>query len=172
MAEGTHSLPPVPPCFCLLCCSHSSFVTFAPGAPVPSPVHSFLCFSCSYEIMDSARQNKRSRGDDEPSGTDPHLLGREVVSCVGCSAGLSSSSFAVLAECDGSPRSTSVCSHALCMSCFGLAHAERGANLNLCCRGQDCACYSRHWNMHTKNKRPRVWATLRRPPIHLPPAVV
>ena len=86
----------------------------------------------------SSAQEKRQRG------ASPNL----PVICVGdgCQADLRRTSYARIKE----PKDSSTsgdCRHVLCLSCFGLIHANRSANLKLECPGSECSLRSRKWSV-------------------------
>ena len=48
----------------------------------------------------------------------------------------------------------SVCSHFLCMTCFGRSHSQRGINLCLPCTGTNCSHSTSSWDLYPAvNKR-------------------
>ena len=84
----------------------------------------------------SSAQEKRQRS------AIPNL----PVICVGdgCQADLRRASYARIKE----PKDSSTsgdCRHVLCLSCFGLIHANRSANLKLECPGSECSLRSSKW---------------------------
>ena len=64
--------------------------------------------------------------------------------CVNCHADVRKSSYARIEDARGKSLD---CTHALCIVCFGTAHARRSADLKLKCLGQRCTRASRKWTV-------------------------
>ena len=119
----------------------------------------------SAEATMAASTNKRSRSSSR-SGLNHHEDDDgDIIHCSGCHADVSTCAFAELIA--GRGESAQDCHHRLCMECFGMAHAERGADLKLCCRGSNCSYSTISWNVHSitgRSGRRRITAQSIIPP--------